>query len=193
MNPYSIKLEYQPMMLFPSQGYDKVFNRWNEVHFKLTEDPETSRLFFKAGYKGASPAFECHLDLHSVISTGYAANLIAETWRTCTVALARHLSDLGDPWFLDNWDLFDTKYLKHIQVEHNSGYSKDNEFRTIASTFAKAVPNIGNMVVCPECDMEDSIYTIIMHRNDIHKMSREDIADWLDTLPFDLTVGGNHE
>lgn len=178
-----IKLEYKPM-LFPS--HDNVLNRWNDIDFRLAEDSENNQLLFKVRYRGTSLAFQCYLDLDTVILME-VADTIAATWRTCTLALARHLSNHGDPWFEDNWNLFNTKYLKHIQIE-SSGYPDHTEFSSMARRFAKVVPNIGEMVACPECDMEESIYYIIMHRNDIHKKSREDIADWLDNLDVDLTV-----
>lgn len=44
---------------------------------------------------------------------------------------------------------------------------------------------------CPCCKAipnKASIYSIIIHLNDSHRWSREKIADWLDALPYDLTI-----
>lgn len=65
----------------------------------------------------------------------------------------------------------------------------------------RAVPGIGTQVACPEDDCylryvnsdgKDIRYTgsvliTVTHLNDIHKWTRERIADWLDTLDIDLT------
>ncbi len=44
--------------------------------------------------------------------------------------------------------------------------------------------------ICPDCGTAGTvpISTLIPHINDSHKWTRERIADWLDTLPFDLSI-----
>jgi hypothetical protein len=45
-------------------------------------------------------------------------------------------------------------------------------------------------ITCPACTGVSTVPVIIIHLNDGHKWSREDIADWLETLDLDLTIGG---
>ncbi len=42
---------------------------------------------------------------------------------------------------------------------------------------------------CPHGNSKISLKTAIIHLNDFHKWSREEIADWLETLDVDLTIG----
>jgi hypothetical protein len=44
-------------------------------------------------------------------------------------------------------------------------------------------PGMNHMTQCPKCtDREDVLAEIIIHLNDTHRLSREAIAEWLDTL-----------
>lgn len=62
------------------------------------------------------------------------------------------------------------------------------------SSESKKLPGMDKVANCPvridgvfECRENMSLYALIQHINDNHKWSREDIASWLRTLPFDLT------
>lgn len=58
----------------------------------------------------------------------------------------------------------------------------------------KIIPGIRTAVAacpikgCTELRGPVALLTTIVHLNDFHHWPREDIADWLDTLPFDLTI-----
>lgn len=55
-------------------------------------------------------------------------------------------------------------------------------------------PSLRAITRCPVCtvsgptDPYGQIYYTIVHLNDRHRWSREQIADWLDTLDIDLTI-----
>jgi hypothetical protein len=54
------------------------------------------------------------------------------------------------------------------------------------------LPGLKDEVTCPVCkdtedEFEEMLWDIIQHLNDIHKWTRESIADWLDTLDADIT------
>lgn len=44
-------------------------------------------------------------------------------------------------------------------------------------------PDMQETLRCPACVASGTLYTTIQHINDFHEWSREEIADWLDTLP----------
>jgi hypothetical protein len=52
----------------------------------------------------------------------------------------------------------------------------------------KLFPVLKEMVDCPRCESLGPASGIIPHINDVHKMSREYIADWLETLDRDITL-----
>lgn len=65
----------------------------------------------------------------------------------------------------------------------------------IVSDLTKLVPALKDFKTkCPWCTCNNiacmtlPIPSIVMHLNDIHKWTREQIADWLDTLDVDLTI-----
>ncbi len=66
----------------------------------------------------------------------------------------------------------------------------------VLDKLAELIPGVNKMNIgCPKCASEEgdgltsALPSIIMHLNDSHKTTREEIADWLDTLSFDLTIG----
>lgn len=61
----------------------------------------------------------------------------------------------------------------------------------------EACPNAKSQVACPrpleagcvyESDWRNAVPNIVMHLNDDHGWTREQIADWLDSLDIDLTI-----
>lgn len=55
------------------------------------------------------------------------------------------------------------------------------------------IPGLNHQgTLCPECFDEDStcwaLHDLIVHLNDQHDWTLMQLADWLDTLPYDLTV-----
>lgn len=60
----------------------------------------------------------------------------------------------------------------------------------VVDGLSKLVPSIATeLVACPACiGVEAPIATVIPHINDTHRWTREQIADWLETLNIDLTI-----
>lgn len=74
----------------------------------------------------------------------------------------------------------------HTEVQYHYGSG-------IVDQLAALIPNIRARVKNPVTGAMDSLNTVIVVLNDTHKWSREQIADWLDTLDLDLrfpTEGG---
>lgn len=58
------------------------------------------------------------------------------------------------------------------------------------SRVQQAVPALGNHKTrCPHdgCEYQTSIFNLVILLNDTHEWSRQEIADWLETLDADLT------
>lgn len=53
---------------------------------------------------------------------------------------------------------------------------------------AAALPGLATRVPCPVCDdYHAPVQTAVIHMNDVHRWTREAIADWLDSLDVDLS------
>ena len=72
--------------------------------------------------------------------------------------------------------------------------------RTPADELAEVIPDLAEVVDCPVCSQKEihqaepityryELGFLVQHLNDHHGWRREYIADWLDTLPLDLTFG----
>ena len=57
---------------------------------------------------------------------------------------------------------------------------------TVQTTMQKVLPAMLEEVTCPLCGFKMPLKSAIIHLNDRHKMSREDQADWTETLDLDL-------
>lgn len=51
----------------------------------------------------------------------------------------------------------------------------------------KSMPDLKEIVNCPQCDYRIDVWNMVQHLNDKHRLTRETIADWLETLDVDLT------
>lgn len=50
------------------------------------------------------------------------------------------------------------------------------------------IPDIGKVVQCPMCGNSTTLSRTIIHLNDACRWTREEIADWLDTLELNLEI-----
>lgn len=72
--------------------------------------------------------------------------------------------------------------------------SQASPANAVVDGLAEIIPGIGDAVeACPddECitpDRNIPIAVLIVHLNDVHRWTRERIADWLDSLDIDLTI-----
>lgn len=57
----------------------------------------------------------------------------------------------------------------------------------VSSTLRKLIPNIESDAACFKCSVTGSVRSVIIHLNDHHKLTREELADWLETLDVDLS------
>lgn len=59
----------------------------------------------------------------------------------------------------------------------------------VAATLRELLPGLREISACPVpgCIDRDSIESTVVHLNDRHRWTREQIADWLDALPVDLS------
>lgn len=56
----------------------------------------------------------------------------------------------------------------------------------VSGHLAKILPALSAKVKCPKCKHNTSLQQTIIHMNDRHKMPREDIADWVESLDLDI-------
>jgi hypothetical protein len=72
----------------------------------------------------------------------------------------------------------------HVTTEvHPSGTVTGG---TITSKLEELVPALHQTGKCPHCSQERSYTDLIIHLNDKHHVSREDIADWLEAQPINI-------
>lgn len=65
------------------------------------------------------------------------------------------------------------------------------EAEQVIGTLSSLVPGFELMTaVCPICLNQKKLSSQVIHLNDSHKWTREDIADWLETLDHDLRIVG---
>lgn len=73
---------------------------------------------------------------------------------------------------------------------------KKSTIQDIGRTLDKLIPGLNQhlppeLIYCPECgdsQIASKVKSRIVHLNDVHKWSLEQIADYLETLPIDLRV-----
>ena len=59
----------------------------------------------------------------------------------------------------------------------------------VAGELIKLVPSLASMAAqCPRCTARASVIQLVPHINDDHKLTRGEIADWLESLGVDLTI-----
>lgn len=103
--------------------------------------------------------------------------------------------------------LFDksTKVLKDVKLYEAEWavkpmvVSDPNSLSAQAQQLQKMMPALLEKVGCPvkDCEVMEStdnlLWFVIQHCNDYHKMTRQDIADWLETLDVDLSFPVDQE
>lgn len=61
------------------------------------------------------------------------------------------------------------------------------------SYLCQMFPELNQMSVCPVTGDRFNIKTIVYFLNDEYNWPREQIADWLETLDVNLTIGENND
>lgn len=83
--------------------------------------------------------------------------------------------------------------LRPIRVHEVAGRNAE-----VVAAIRRVLPDLARMATCPvdHCATQDAwtmdkertgIWFMVIHLNDQHDWSLHQIADWLDTLPYDLT------
>jgi len=105
----------------------------------------------------------------------------------------------ADPYFMQGYSKQDAYYVQQMQMKQAEGLAPCtgpgcpmcNEFgiaeTTPAEPLVSAIPGLAEVVTCPcGCNVKKAIWSMVIHLNDAARWSREQIADWLDTLDADL-------
>lgn len=108
---------------------------------------------------------------------------------------------LADAWAEDAWA--EDAWSQMLQVA-NGGFitakgasdavtTEPTLIRSVHSDLTWLLPGLRKWFSCPACPVHDStfppgeLFGVVTHLNDLHRWSRERIADWLETLDVDLT------
>jgi hypothetical protein len=72
-----------------------------------------------------------------------------------------------------------------------NSYLRTLPYRQLAERLRQRFPALGHQAHCPKCNMKSDLFHMLVHMNDHHRMSREDIAAWTYSLQLPgLTVEG---
>jgi hypothetical protein len=58
----------------------------------------------------------------------------------------------------------------------------------VLTTIARLVPDLERLGLCPACGLGSPYNHLVMHLNDTHRWTREQIADWLETLDININI-----
>lgn len=132
------------------------------------------------------------------VTTSSITTFLPDHVYSAAVADVKHFFEHGD-FVLDNATVYIPPKPKVEKVEakivgyYSSTYKYDNGYEeyepNTRETLTGLFPGLDDLLGCPLCNNDGSSLTnTIIHLNDDHKWSRERIADWLETLPVDLTL-----
>jgi hypothetical protein len=64
-----------------------------------------------------------------------------------------------------------------------------DDYSSSGDKLGAILPGLSDRVACPapSCGLVDTVTARVIHLNDVHKWTREAIADWLETLDADLS------
>lgn len=108
------------------------------------------------------------------------------------VADVKHYFETGD-FMVDNATVYIPPAPKPLPkpVGYTITKHKYEHVPNTRDTLTGLFPGLTEIVHCPACDDYDELCgltDLIIHLNDGHEWTREQIADWLETLPVDLTL-----
>lgn len=84
-------------------------------------------------------------------------------------------------WVEDCWDDFSINTY-NSELKSNSGLGN-----VVPKTLKSLLPGLSERTTCPQCQHAGTVEWAVMHLNDSHRLTREDIADWLDSLDINLS------
>lgn len=126
------------------------------------------------------------------VTTSSNTTFLPDHVYSAAVADVKHFFEHGD-FVLDNATVYIPPKPKVEKEEAKvlGYYSTTYEYvPSTRETLAGLFPGLDHMLDCPACDDTTgwSLTNTIIHLNDDHEWTRERIADWLETLPVDLTL-----
>ena len=72
---------------------------------------------------------------------------------------------------------------------HGGGVISSTKSYSSPSTLSRSLPGVKEKATCPGCKgnpTEVDIWSLVQHLNDTHRWTRNEIADWLETLDIDM-------
>lgn len=100
-----------------------------------------------------------------------------------------HKFDSKNLTFHDGGIVYDYKSFKDLKQKQGpvSGKPSSGVHDTILQ-LTKLFKGVDKVVENPETGIKNKLYTVVMDLNDHQKWSREDIADWIESLDIDTTM-----
>lgn len=112
-------------------------------------------------------------------------------------SLSEVSNDYVGVWYIGKWAVpnfsSDEKFLKmvgdivHGEIENYINETEANH-ASIVEDVLSCVPGVSEVVYCEPLELVAPIHSIIIKMNDDLQLTREEIADWLDTLPVNLKL-----
>lgn len=126
--------------------------------------------------------------------TRVAVESDAEDWMP-TYTCACSLCQCGCNSWTSHWSHTQTvkqySYKPSISASYKPTHSPHDMGSEVADELARLLPGLDSLTPCPRCSGHKetntrSVRGQIVHLNDKHRATREEIADWLDALDVDL-------
>lgn len=172
---------------------------WFTLPIRIWEDPKSFNVNVEVSF-GPQLVYGYVIPQILLKSTAYPYTL-----RMSFLRLAKlHAKRTGDSWYAEN-----VPSLDQLLELYKSGGTKvgpkgpkiltEGQKRAEStSRWAGSIPGIYSVEPCPAKDDTDQleecsvpsgkIYSLIQHLNDWHQWEPVRVADWLDSLPYDLTI-----
>jgi hypothetical protein len=109
-------------------------------------------------------------------------------WDAPTYDCKCSLCQCGCGTWMEHWQHAKTKkqQYSYAPVSPTPKYSAHHMGSEVADRLTELLPGLRKAARCPRCKEQRSVRELIVHLNDKHRATREEIADWLETLDIDL-------
>jgi len=146
----------------------------------LTKEEQTHAQYHQA--KLDEYIFDVEQKAKEAKEKAYAKMLEAQKAKEQSIAYKNNLYKQSPEW------------MKHQSMwgEYGPQYDKsENQLSSGAHELFNSVPGLKEKVKCPKCHVTRDLFNLIQHINDnpdSHHMTRNDIADWLESLDVNLEI-----
>ena len=100
------------------------------------------------------------------------------------------LAEIFVEWVNTNFPNATKKEIHQAVTSTLDTHVKNTDYqRWSVARQAQQLPGVNDIIKCPACDNNTGpsiIYTVVQHLNDYHEWTRDQIADWLETLDVDM-------